>query len=43
MLLTIITRITSIINSDRLISIELDNFYTSMIRGYKSLLIDKEK
>jgi hypothetical protein len=43
MLLTTITRITSIINSDRSISIELDSFYISIIRDYKPLLIDEEK
>jgi hypothetical protein len=42
-LLTIITRITSIINSNRSISIELNSFYISIIRDYKLLLIDKEK
>jgi hypothetical protein len=43
MLLTIITYIISIINSNRSISIELDSFYISIIRSYKSLLIDEEK
>jgi hypothetical protein len=43
MLLTIITRITPIANSDRSISIELDSFYISIIRSYKLLLIDEEK
>jgi hypothetical protein len=42
-LLTIITRITPITNSNRSISIELDSFYISIIRGYKLLLIDEEK
>jgi hypothetical protein len=42
-LLTIITRTTSIANSDRSIPIELDSFYISTTRDYKPLLTDEEK
>jgi hypothetical protein len=42
--LAIITRATSIINSNKSILIELDSSYITIIaRGYKLLLIDEEK